>query len=389
MEYLFFDRSEQKHYRKYSWYGYTENQNIELVLVVLIVTDNNNSELDDLVTSFFQLYEQKMVKVSDIKKQYSKKEDTSLDNILKLLETQDRIYIERYPRIVDDKLRQDIDIDDIVFFGTFPSILRKTLLYKTKVEYGNYTINHILGCAHGCNYPCYAMQMSKRWGRIKNYDDWMHPRIVSNALDLIDTEIPKMNSDIQFVHLSFMSDPFMYDAVNKRNISPIQDLTMRIIRRLNQESIKVTVLTKGLLPKDLENDELNNQNEYGITLVSLNDQFYEKFEPFSAPPRERIDELEKRHDAGLSTWVSLEPYPTPNLVKQDINDILSEVSFVDKLIFGKWNYFAEVNGYSGKDAHYQQCADNVIDFCKTNKIPLHIKHGTPRSNKETEGLFEN
>ena len=43
------------------------------------------------------------------------------------------------------------------------SIKRKTLLYKTGVEYGDYTINHIQGCSHGCKYPCYAMMMAKRF----------------------------------------------------------------------------------------------------------------------------------------------------------------------------------------------------------------------------------
>ena len=33
-------------------------------------------------------------------------------------------------------------------------IERKTMLYKTGVEYGDYTMNHIQGCAHGCKYPC-------------------------------------------------------------------------------------------------------------------------------------------------------------------------------------------------------------------------------------------
>ena len=38
-------------------------------------------------------------------------------------------------------------------------IERKTMLYKTGVEYGDYTMNHIQGCAHGCKYPCYAFMM--------------------------------------------------------------------------------------------------------------------------------------------------------------------------------------------------------------------------------------
>lgn len=33
------------------------------------------------------------------------------------------------------------------------TITRKTLLYKTGVEYGDYTLNHVLGCSHGCKFP--------------------------------------------------------------------------------------------------------------------------------------------------------------------------------------------------------------------------------------------
>ena len=42
------------------------------------------------------------------------------------------------------------------------SIIRKSLLYKTGVEYGDYTINHASGCYHGCKYPCYAFLMAKK-----------------------------------------------------------------------------------------------------------------------------------------------------------------------------------------------------------------------------------
>ncbi len=40
------------------------------------------------------------------------------------------------------------------------TISRKSLLYKTNVEYGDYCINHVLGCSHGCLYPCYAFLLS-------------------------------------------------------------------------------------------------------------------------------------------------------------------------------------------------------------------------------------
>ena len=72
------------------------------------------------------------------------------------------------------------------------TIERKTMLYKTGVEYGDYTINHVQGCAHGCKFPCYAMMMAKRFGKAKTYEEWCEPKLVSNALEILDKEIPKL-----------------------------------------------------------------------------------------------------------------------------------------------------------------------------------------------------
>ena len=51
-------------------------------------------------------------------------------------------------------------------------IERKSMLYKTGVEYGDYTMNHVQGCSHGCKYPCYAFLMAKRFGRVHCPDCW-------------------------------------------------------------------------------------------------------------------------------------------------------------------------------------------------------------------------
>ena len=66
-------------------------------------------------------------------------------------------------------------------------IQRKTMLYETGVEYGDYTMNHVLGCAHGCLYPCYAYLQKKRFGQVKDYEQWLKPYLVQNTLDLLRT----------------------------------------------------------------------------------------------------------------------------------------------------------------------------------------------------------
>lgn len=84
------------------------------------------------------------------------------------------------------------------------SIKRKSLLYKTDVEYGDYTINHVLGCSHGCLYPCYAFNIKKRFGIVKDYDIWRNPKLVLNAIELLNNELPKLKHKIKSVQLSFV-----------------------------------------------------------------------------------------------------------------------------------------------------------------------------------------
>ena len=263
------------------------------------------------------------------------------------------------------------------------SIKRKSLLYKSGVEYADYSINHAEGCSHGCRFPCYAMMMKKRCGVIKDYDDWLQPKIVSNALELLDSEIPTLKDKIDSVHLCFTTDPFMYKQPE------ITDLTLRIIDRLNQDDIPCTVLTKGIYPKELADIAKYGRNsEYAITLISLDENFRNQFEPGSAPYQERINSLKYLHGKGLKTWISMEPYTTPNLAKQDLLKLLESVSFVDKIIFGKWNYNTKASNFREKIDFYEQCAKQVIDFCSDHDIDYHIKYGTRKEDdRRTQGVL--
>lgn len=255
------------------------------------------------------------------------------------------------------------------------TITRKSMLYKTGVEYGDYTMNHVLGCSHGCLYPCYAFMMAKRFGNVTSYEDWLEPRLVSNTLEILDTEIPKLKDKIKSVQLCFTTDPFMY------GYNEIKEMSLAAIDKLNNAGIQCTVLTKGLLPMELA--DLSKNNVYGITLISLDEQYRERIEPGAAPYKERIEALENLHKKGFKTWVSIEPYPTPNLIEQDLLVILDKVSFTNKIIFGRTNYCKEVTAYKEHRAFYNRQAEIVIDFCNKNSIAYHIKTGTITKSKKT------
>jgi DNA repair photolyase len=247
-------------------------------------------------------------------------------------------------------------------------IKRKTMLYKTGVEYGDYTINHVQGCAHGCQFPCYAMMMAKRFGTAKTYEEWCVPKLAENALEILEKEIPRLKDKIESVHLCFSTDPFMY------GYDEVSTMSIEIIRKLNAAGIKCTALTKGILPIELA--KLSPENEYGITLVSLDEGFRNEMEPNTASYKDRIAALRALHNAGCKTWVSIEPYPTPNFIEQDINEILEAINFCDKIIFGRLNYNKKVSEYKDHKVYFNELAKQVIEYCEANGKQYHIKDGT-------------
>ena len=111
-------------------------------------------------------------------------------------------------------------------------------------------------------------------------------------------------------------------------------------------------------------------------MVSLSEKYRKEYEPNSISYDKRIVALKDLHEAGCKTWVSIEPYPTPNIITQDIRMILEAVSFVDKIIFGRTHYNKVISEYKEYKEFYNKESAKVIEFCKKNNILYHIKNGT-------------
>ena len=77
-----------------------------------------------------------------------------------------------------------------------------------------------------------------------------------------------------------MTDPFMFEH------DEVSQLSMQILQRANAEGIRCSALTKGILPLTLA--ELPLENEYGITVISLDEEYVHEYETGAAPINERI-----------------------------------------------------------------------------------------------------
>jgi DNA repair photolyase len=239
-------------------------------------------------------------------------------------------------------------------------VRRKSLLYKSGL--GFWCVNHAQGCAHGCKYPCYAYMMAKHYGRAKDEADWRRPRLVENAVELLDRELTRRRDRIDVVHLCLTTDPFMV------GYPEVTSLSLAIIEHLNAHGARASVLTKGVLPPELADTRFDRGNTLGISLVSLDEGFRRRFEPGAAPYRERIAGLERLHAAGCRTLVHIEPFPTPNIVRQEIGPLLEALAFVDELYFGGWNYSPLAGGSVQRERFYREQGRTVRVFCQQHHI---------------------
>ena len=164
-------------------------------------------------------------------------------------------------------------------------------------EYGGLATNPYDGCSHGCEY-CYVPKMKRMKPSL--FHEKAKPR--ENFIQMLEADLKKYQEHGitgKQIFITFSSDPYNPDD---------NELTRQAIILIHQYGLGVNILSKGgkRALKDLCLF-IPGLDSYGATLISESEETRLLWEKNTAPVQERIETLEAFQEAGIHTWVSLEP----------------------------------------------------------------------------------
>lgn len=232
-----------------------------------------------------------------------------------------------------------------------------TIIYAPRGRAGEYAplaTNPYTGCGHKCAY-CYVpaiLRMDRQVfdaGALERTD-------FLNKLTKDAVKYELLDSDAQ-VMLCFTTDPY-HPSDNS--------LTRKVIKVLQSHGLSFCTLTKGgrraLRDLDLFRPD---RDAFASTLTSLDDRVSQKWERDAALPGERMEVLKTFHDAGIFTWVSLEP----TLDTETSLQIVKEThAFVDLYKIGRANYLPMT-----KTTDWKSYTQQMIELCQRLGVKHYIK----------------
>lgn len=221
-------------------------------------------------------------------------------------------------------------------------------------EYAPLAANPYRGCGHKCSY-CYVPAVLKI--NRAAFDAGAEPR--PNFLQSLEKDARKYQTAgiTEQVMLSFTTDPY-HPGDNR--------LTRSVLIALRQHGLGICTLTKGgtraLRDLDLFRP---SRDAFASTLTTLDDAFSRKWERGAALPGDRIAALRAFYEAGIFTWVSLEP----TLDTESSMSIVREThSFVDLYKIGRANYLPMTYTTDWEDYTHR-----MVELCQSLNVKHYIK----------------
>lgn len=187
------------------------------------------------------------------------------------------------------------------------------LIYEPKGparEYAARACNLYKGCGHHCLYcygPYFAYQcMDQKIAKEKFDEPTIRGKEAHTEEKRMEILLKNLKNEAEKYsngHRVLMS--FTSDAYQPREKDTL--LTQNAIKIMGEAGVPMTILTKNKMAVR----DIDLFVKYGIdfatTICFLDESMREKYEPDASTIEERLETLKTMRDAGLRTWVSLEP----------------------------------------------------------------------------------
>lgn len=189
-------------------------------------------------------------------------------------------------------------------------------------EYAYLALNLYSGCDNGCNY-CYSPSVLHM-----SCEDFVKVRPREGIIEALEKQVVTYHPRDNRVLLCFTCDPYP-------KMEGSAEITWEAIATLADYEIPFQVLTKSG-SRALRDIKMYGPNDaFASTLTFINPKDSKTWEPNAALPEDRMDTLRQFHEAGIHTWVSLEPVIDP---EQTLELIKATHEYVDLYKVGKLNY---------------------------------------------------
>lgn len=233
-------------------------------------------------------------------------------------------------------------------------------------EYAPLATNPYRGCGHGCAY-CYVPSVIRM--ERKDFDAGANVR--PDYLKHLERDARRMkDAGHTFAKFGYMAQ-VMFSFTTDPYHPGDTDTTRKAIELLRAYDFGFCTLTKGgsraLRDLDLFRPD---RDAFASTLTSLDDHFSSKWERNAQLPGDRIATLRKFHDAGIFTWVSLEPTLD---IDSSIQIVIQTHQFVDLFKIGRVNYLPMT-----KTTNWEDYTKRIIDVCQKLGVKHYVKQDLQR-----------
>lgn len=247
----------------------------------------------------------------------------------------------------------------MTYFPDQPIVKGADVIYRPAGQAGEYAplaTNPYRGCGHKCAY-CYVPLATKIPRPEFDAGAIDRPRFIDRLTKDCWRYRDQVGTDHQ-VMLSFSTDPYHPGDTT---------LTEQTLRLLAFYGFGFCTLSKGgdRALRDLPLFR-PDRDAYAATLTTLDDDFSRKWERAAALPGDRIKTLRRFHDAGIFTWVSLEPTLD---VEASIEIVRQTHGFVDLYKIGRANYLKEIT----RTTDWRDYTLRIVDECRRVSARHYIK----------------